>query len=145
VSDRRYPTRPFVGVGGVVVDGTHVLLVRRGQPPLAGEWSLPGGAVEVGETLASALQRELFEETGLVVEVGPLLDVFDRIHLDADGRVEYHYVLADYLCTVVGGTLHPQTDVSDARWAGPTELDAYRLTAQTRSAIDKALAITPPA
>ena len=145
MSDRRYPSRPFVGVGAVVVDDGHVLLIRRGQPPLAGEWSLPGGAVEVGETLASALQRELFEETGLVVEVGHLLDVFDRIHLDADGRVEYHYVLADYRCTVIGGTLHPQTDVSDARWALPSELDAFRLTAQTRAAIDKALATAPPA
>lgn len=137
-SERRYPSRPFVGVGAVILDRGQVLLVQRGQPPLAGEWSLPGGAVETGETMAAAAQREIFEETGLMIDVGPVVDVLDRIHVDADGRVEYHYVLIDYLCDVVGGTLHPQSDILDARWVSPGELAGYRLTPGARGVIDKA-------
>src|SRR5512140_3693988 len=106
----------MVGVGAVIVDdGGRVLLVQRGQPPLLGEWSLPGGAVEVGETLAAAIQREVFEETGLVVAVGPIVEVLDRMHADVDGRVEYHYVLVDYLCSVAGGQLRADSDAADAR------------------------------
>ena len=101
--NRSFPARPIVGVGAVVVDDGRVLLVKRAQAPLKGEWSLPGGAVEVGETLSAAVQREVLEETGLVVSVGPIVEVLDRIHTDGDGRVEYHYVLIDYACTVVGG------------------------------------------
>src|SRR3954447_13888558 len=108
-SDRSFPPRPIVGVGAVVIDADRVLLVRRAQPPLEGHWSLPGGAVEVGETLSSAIQREVFEETGMVVSVGPIVEVLDRIHTDAEGRVEYHYVLIDYLCTAIGGALQPQS------------------------------------
>jgi mutator protein MutT len=95
---RQYPDRPFVGVGAVIVDGGRVLLVRRKHEPLAGEWSLPGGAVEVGETLEECVIREMREETGLDVEVGPVIEVFDRITRDGAGRVQYHFVLVDYLC-----------------------------------------------
>lgn len=140
-SDRRYPSRPFVGVGAVIVDAGHVLIVKRGQPPLAGQWSLPGGVVETGETMAAAAQRETFEETGLMVDVGPVVDVLDRIHFDADGRVEYHYVLVDYLCTAIGGTLHPQSDILDARWVSRDELSAFRLTPGAHAVIDKAFAL----
>lgn len=123
--DRRHPARPVVCVGGVVVDGDRVVLVQRGQPPLQGEWSLPGGVVEVGESLEAAVAREVFEETGLVVEVGPVVDVLDRIHRGEDGRVEYHYVIIDYLCTRRAGTLASSSDASDARWVRAD--DAHRL------------------
>jgi len=134
-----FPGRPVVGVGAVVVDDGRVLLVKRARPPLVGEWSLPGGAVELGETLSAALQREVLEETGLVVEVGPVVEVLDRIHLDAEGRVEYHYVLVDYLCSVVGGHLHADSDAADARWAGAADLAGFRLTAQALDVIARAM------
>jgi 8-oxo-dGTP diphosphatase len=137
--ERRYPRRPVVGVGAVIVDEDRVLLVRRGQPPLEGQWSLPGGAVEVGETLAAAVQREIYEETGLVVAVGPAIEVLDRIHADHAGRVEYHYVLIDYLCTVVGGSLCPRSDAADARWAARQDLEVFGLQPATLAVIDKAL------
>ena len=137
--DRAFPRRPIVGVGAVVVDGERVLVVRRGRPPLEGEWSLPGGAVEVGETLAAAIQREVLEETGVIVDVGPIVDVLDRIHLGADGRVEYHYVLVDYVCTAVGGRLRPQSDASDARWVTRSELPGLAVAALTISVVDKAI------
>ena len=138
---RTYPDRPITSVGAVIVDQGRVLLVQRGQPPLQGQWSLPGGAVEVGETLSAALQREVFEETGLVVEVGPIVEVLDRIHMDASARVEYHYVLIDYLCAVVGGHLHPQSDAADARWAAPGDLAAFGLQPVTLAVVQKAFAM----
>lgn len=132
-----------MGVGAVIIDRTRVLLVKRGQPPLAGEWSLPGGAVEVGETLSAALQREVLEETGLLVDVGPVVEVLDRIHLDPSGRVEYHYVLIDYLCTVVGGHLEAGTDAADVRWASAAELPDYGLSAQALDVIARAFELAP--
>ena len=138
--DRQFPSRPIVGVGAVVVDGAHVLLVKRGRPPLMGAWSLPGGAVEVGETLVAALQREVLEETGLVVCVGPMIEVLDRITTDAEGRVTYHYVLVDYVCTPVGGTLSGGSDAVDARWAHSQSLEAFDLAPVTLAVIAKALA-----
>jgi 8-oxo-dGTP diphosphatase len=122
---RTYPDRPIVGVGAVVVDNDRVLLVRRAHEPLKGEWSLPGGAVEVGETLRDAVTREVLEETGLEVEVGPVVEVLDRIRPDPDGRVRYHFVLIDYLCRLVGGTLACASDAEDVAWAGLNELGGY--------------------
>lgn len=139
MSGRQYPTRPIVGVGAIVIDDGRVLLVKRGQPPLAGEWSLPGGGVEVGETLVAAVQREVFEETGLIVDVGPIVEVLDRIHQDADGRVEFHYVLIDYLCTSVGGSLHPASDAADARWVESGDLPAFHLQTMTLEVVRKAM------
>ena len=100
---REYPATPFVGVGAVIVHDNRVLLIRRGQPPLLGEWSLPGGVLECGETLRQATIREAREETGLAVEVGEMLGVYERIILSDNGRVRYHYVLIDYLCRPAGG------------------------------------------
>ena len=124
---RQYPDRPFAGVGGVILDGERVVLIRRRFPPLAGEWSLPGGIVEIGETLEACVARELFEETGLRVDVGPVIEVFDRITRDASDRVEYHYVLVDYLCRATGGALRAGSDVDAAKWVSTADLAEYRL------------------
>ena len=121
---REYPQAPMVGVGAVVIDGDHVLLIRRGQEPMKGQWSLPGGALEVGETLLDGVRREVLEETGLEVEPVALIEVLDRIVRDEDGRVRFHYVLVDYLCRVTGGELCCATDAVDARWASRDELDS---------------------
>ena len=136
---REYPDRPFVGVGAVVVADGGVVLVRRRQPPLDGEWSLPGGAVELGETLAQALVREVFEETGLHVRVGPVVEVLDRIEHDAAGRVRYHYALVDYLCWPDSGILAAGSDVGEVVVADPHDLGSYRLTDAARRVIDGAV------
>ena len=125
---RRYPARPIVGVGGVAFVDGRVVLIKRRFEPMAGRWSLPGGTLELGERLHDGLAREMREETGLEVEVGPLVELFDRITRDEDGRVRFHYVLADYLCTPVGGTLAAGSDVADATLADPDDLAPYDLT-----------------
>lgn len=136
---RIYPARPIVGVGGVVVRDGMVLLVKRRFEPLAGQWTLPGGAVEVGEALEAAVAREIFEETGLRVAVGPVVEVFDRITRDGDSRVQYHYVLIDYLCRVAGGELKPESDVVDAVFVDPADTGRYQITEKARSVIARAL------
>ena len=138
VSQRLYPTRPIVGVGGVVIDGDRVVLIRRKYEPLALRWSIPGGALEVGELLEDGVARELAEETGLVVRVGPVIEVFDRILRDDDGRVKYHFVLVDYLCLPVGGALQAGDDVSEAEWAHMDALDPYDLTDKAKAVIGRA-------
>ena len=139
MNDRKYPDRPFVGVGAVVVHDGKVLLVKRGREPMAGHWSLPGGAVETGETLEACVAREMAEETGLQVEVGPVIEVFDRITRDASDRVEYHYVLVDYLCWPVGGELRAASDVDDVIFVASEELGAYAWTTKVQAVIERAL------
>jgi ADP-ribose pyrophosphatase YjhB (NUDIX family) len=125
----------------VILDDDRVLLIQRGQEPLKGEWSLPGGAVEIGETLEAALAREVREETSLDVVVGPLVDVLNSIRRDADGRAEYHYIIIDYACRVRSGTptaATPGTDAADVRWVLVDELERYRLTDTAIAVIRKA-------
>jgi 8-oxo-dGTP diphosphatase len=138
---RKYPDRPIVAVGAVILDGDRVLLVQRGQEPLKGEWSLPGGMVEIGEPLGAALVREVREETSLDVVVGPVVEVLDSIRRDADGRVAYHYVIIDYACRVRGGTATTPavgSDAADARWVPIADLETYRVTATAIAVIRKA-------
>ena len=128
-----------MAVGAVILDDDRVLLVQRGQEPLKGAWSLPGGVVEVGETLDAALAREVLEETGLSVEVGPLVEVLDRVQFDAEGRVEYHYVIIDYLCRAWTDRVAPGSDASAARWVPLADLGAYRVSGKAVAVIRKAL------
>lgn len=121
---REFPLSPLIGVGAVVVDHGRVLLVRRGTEPLRGQWSLPGGLVELGEALSNALVREVSEETGLDVEAVELIELIDRIHREGD-RVRFHYVIADYLCKVVGGSLRAASDADDVRWVERAEWSSH--------------------
>lgn len=125
---REYPERPIIGVGGVVISDGRVLLVRRGGPPLQGRWSIPGGILEVGETLIEGVRRELAEETGIDVRVRTLIDVFERIDRDASGKLQYHFVVLDYFCEAARGTARAGDDVTDVAWATPAELEKYALT-----------------
>ena len=140
-SERRYPSRPLVGVGAVIVSDGKVALVKRRHEPLAGQWSLPGGMLELGESLEAGVAREILEETGLSVSVGSVVDVFDRILLDDTGVVRYHFVLVDYLCRVRAGTLAAGTDVENAVWADPEALESFRLAGKARDVIAKAMKI----
>jgi ADP-ribose pyrophosphatase YjhB (NUDIX family) len=135
---RLYPSLPVVGVGAVILRKGEVLIVRRANPPLQGEWSIPGGALDLGEKLRDGVAREVREETGLEVEVGPVLDVFDSIFPDADGRTQYHYVLVDYLCHPLPGTAVAASDASELRWAKPEELPALGMKQVTIDLICKA-------
>ena len=149
VTARQYPNQPVVGVGAVVyvtradaeqagIAGAPergVVLIKRRYEPLAGQWSLPGGAVEVGEMLEAAIAREVLEETGLVVEVGPVIEVFDRIMLDESQRVQYHFVLIDYLCRIVGGRLAHGSDAAAVVVADVNHLPPFDLTEKARDVI----------
>jgi mutator protein MutT len=137
---RDYPDRPIVGVGAVIVEDGRVLVVKRATEPLKGQWSIPGGAVELGETLRQAVVRETREETGLLVEAGEVIEVFDSIYRDPDGCAQYHYVLVDFLCRLQGGELCAASDASAARWVSAGELTGLQLVHNTERVIRKALA-----
>jgi 8-oxo-dGTP diphosphatase len=141
-SGREYPARPIVGVGAVIVQDGKVVLIRRRYEPLAGQWSLPGGTLELGETLEAGTAREMLEETGLVVDVGPVIEVFDRIMFDESRRVRYHFVLVDYLCWPVSGELRAGSDVDDAVFAGPEELGRFGLTKKAAAVIERGLELS---
>ena len=132
---REYPDAPLVGVGAIIIEHGRVVLVKRGHPPLLGEWSIPGGVVEAGETLRDAAVREVLEETGLRVEVGVLLGVYDRILRDADERTLYHYVLIDFLCRRIAGEPQPACDAAEARWFTRHELGQLSLPQDTAEVI----------
>ena len=132
----------MIGVGAVIVEQNRVLLIRRGQPPLLGEWSLPGGVLECGETLREAVAREAREETGLVVETDEMLGVYERVIRDDEGRVRYHYVLIDFLCRPVSGDLNAGSDAADVRWFTRDELPALNLADDTNDVVLKGLTRT---
>jgi 8-oxo-dGTP diphosphatase len=147
-SSREYPERPVVGVGGVIVDRGRTVLIRRGTEPLLGEWSIPGGTIEIGETIEEAVRRELREETGLEVRVLELIELFDRIY-PQDGataqdkkRPRYHYVIADYLCELVGGEPRAGSDVTDLAFAREEDLRKFHLTEKATSVVKKAFAMS---
>jgi len=141
MSSRRYPARPLLGVGAVIFQDDSVLLIERGQEPLKGWWTLPGGLVETGERLDQALRREVLEETGLNVEPLTVAAIFERIMPDAEGRTEFHYVIIDYLCRPAGGRLAWGSDVADARWVRLGEMGDLKIAPGTPPVIEKALGI----
>ena len=137
---REFPETPLVGVGAIIIEDARVVLVKRGHPPLQAEWSIPGGVLEVGELVREAAIREAREETGLTVEPGELVGVFDRVLRDPNGRVQYHYVLVDFLCRRVSGELAAAGDAAAARWFTREELPAMNLAEDTLEVIDKGFA-----
>ena len=147
-SSREYPERPVVGVGGVIIDQGRAVLIRRGSEPLRGEWSIPGGTLELGETLEQGVARELLEETGIRVRVLDLIEVFDRIYpgnraaANASQNPRFHYVIADYLCERIDGTLGAGGDVTDAALASEDELSGFHLTETATRILKKAFAMS---
>jgi len=137
---REYPEYPLIGVGAVIVQDRRTLLIRRGQPPLLGEWSLPGGVLECGEALRDAAIREAREETGLTVEVAEMLGVYERVIRGDDGRVRYHYVLIDFLCRPVGGELKAGSDAAEVGWFRREDLPPLKLARDTNDVVLKGLA-----
>ena len=136
-SDRLYPTRPLPGVGAVVWREGHVLLERRGQPPAQGIWSIPGGLMELGETAMQAVVREVREECGIEITVGPVLGLFEPIQRDLDGRIRYHYVVIDFVARYRSGELCVGDDAADLRWADPVALEDYALTPAVHAMINR--------
>jgi ADP-ribose pyrophosphatase len=136
---RDYPDRPLVGVGAVIVHQGRAVIVQRGSEPLKGQWSIPGGALELGETLRQCAVREALEETGLQVEAGEVLGVFDAVYREPDGRIQYHYVLIDFACRLLRGELRAGGDAVQARWVTLEELTDYPIAETARKVITKAL------
>jgi mutator protein MutT len=136
---RCYPQRPIPAVGAVVAKGRDVLLVMRGKDPGYGQWSIPGGAIQVGETLEQAVIREIREEVGIRIAPVGLVEVLDRIVHDERGRVLYHYVLLDFVCLYRSGNLRAGSDVTKARWVKDTSIAAYALPRETEAVIRKGL------
>ncbi|MGB8064281.1 MAG: NUDIX hydrolase [Candidatus Sulfotelmatobacter sp.] len=134
---REFPELPLVGVGAIIIEGDRVLLVKRAHPPIQGQWSIPGGVLEVGEMVREAAIREAREETGLIVEPGELLGVYDRILRDPEKRVQYHYVLIDFLCRMIGGELQAASDAAEVRWFTREQLPALKLAEDTEDVISK--------
>jgi 8-oxo-dGTP diphosphatase len=137
---REYPGAPVVGVGGVVIHEGRALLIKRGSEPLKDQWSIPGGTLELGESIQEGVRRELLEETGIEVRVGELIEVFDRIFRDAAGEIQYHFVIVDYLCEKISGEAKPASDVTDVAWVNEEDLWNYKLTEAATRVIRKAFA-----
>ena len=137
--NRTYPDRPLLGVGAIILRDQRILLSRRANPPLQGEWSIPGGLVETGETTKEAIIREVREETSLEVEPVTLVEVFERILRDKESRVQYHFVLIDYLCRIISGEAKAGSDVTELRWAKCEELESLAVSSETCAVIRKAM------
>jgi len=129
---REYPTRPLVGAGGLILQDGKLLLIKRGAQPGLGKWSIPGGLVELGENVQDAMVREVKEEVGLDVETIRLVDVFDSLTLDEQGRIQYHFVVVNFLVCVVGGSLKISSDILDSKWVPLEEVEEYNLTRSFR-------------
>ena len=136
--DRRYPKHPLVGVGAILLKRDRILMAQRGKEPLKGWWSLPGGALETGESLADGVRREVREETGLEIRPMGVLEIFERIMRDSKGDAEYHYVLIDYVCRIIGGTLCAGDDVCRVEWVRRSDLVKLQITEGTLGVIEKA-------
>ncbi len=136
---REYPSQPVVGVGAVVVRDGRALIIRRGHEPRKGEWSLPGGLLDLGESLFDAVRREVKEETGLDVNPGPIIETFDRVHRDPDGRIRYHFVIVDFVCEAPVGDAVAGSDAEAVAWVSAGELDAYGINAHAAAVIKKGL------
>jgi 8-oxo-dGTP diphosphatase len=134
---REFPEVPLVGVGAIIVQNDRVVLVKRAHPPIQGQWSIPGGVLEVGELVREAAIREAREETGLIVQPADLLGVYDRILRNEEQRVQYHYVLVDFLCRPVGGELQAASDAAEVRWFTRQELSPLKLAEDTQDVIEK--------
>jgi 8-oxo-dGTP diphosphatase len=135
---RKYPDQPIIGVGAIIFRDDQVLLIQRGKEPSLGQWSIPGGAILVGETLEEGVRREILEETHLEVQVLTLVKVLERVFRDPDGRVAYHYVLVDFLCHCLAGELQPDSDAQDARFVNLRDLPSYRVAPVTLGVISRA-------
>jgi len=133
---REYPAQPIIGVGTVVWHGDRVLLVQRGRPPRQGQWSLPGGAQQLGESLAEAARREVLEETGVTVDLGDVIATIDSIERDADGRIRYHFTLIDFAAEAHSAELVPGDDAADARWFELDQLEGLGLWSETLRIIE---------
>ncbi|HEX6164421.1 MAG TPA: NUDIX hydrolase [Vicinamibacterales bacterium] len=132
---REYPDHPVVGVGAVIVRDGKALIVKRAHEPRKGEWSLPGGLLELGESLQDAVRREIKEETSLDVEVGPVIETFDRVHRDDAGRIRYHFVIIDFVCWPGGGEAVPGSDADAVAWVTASEIDDYRVNRHAKDVI----------
>jgi 8-oxo-dGTP diphosphatase len=138
---REYPAQPVVGVGAVVVRGGRALIVKRRHEPRQGEWSLPGGLLHLGESLSDAARREVKEETGLDVYPEAIIETFDRVHRDPDGRIRFHFVIIDFVCESRDGDAVAGSDADAVAWATAGELDAYGVNAHAAAVIKKGLEV----
>ena len=136
---REFPDRPIVGVGGVVVQNGLALIVKRAHDPRKGEWSLPGGLLELGESLQDAARREIKEETGLDIEVGPVIETFDRVHRDDHGKVRYHFVIVDFVCSSIDGEAVPGSDADGVAWVSADDIDEYAVNDHAKAVIMRGL------
>jgi 8-oxo-dGTP diphosphatase len=138
---REYPAHPVVGVGAVVVRDGKALVIKRAHEPRKGEWSLPGGLLELGESLQDAVRREIKEETSLDIDVGPIIETFDRVHRDDHGKIRYHFVIVDFLCWANRGDAVPGSDADGVAWVTAAEIDDYGVNAHAKAVILKGLQV----
>lgn len=138
---REYPDHPVVGVGAVVVRDGKALIIKRAHEPRKGEWSLPGGLLELGESLQDAARREIKEETNLDIEVGPVIETFDRVHRDGEGKIRYHFVIVDFVCWPKGGVAMPGSDADGVAWVTADEIDLYAVNAHAKAVILRGLEV----
>lgn len=138
---REYPSQPVVGVGAVIVRDGKALLIKRAHEPRKGEWSLPGGLVDLGESLADAVRREVMEETGLGVDLGPIIETFDRVHRDDEGRIRYHFVIVDFVCWSDGGDAAAGSDAEAVAWVTAAEIDDYKVNAHAKAVVLRGLEV----